>query len=114
MEQRRAVRFNLLADAICRWQDLLGQNRESVGRTRDISIVGAFVVCPYPPPVGTVVSLEIRLPALQQDVPQRLGLKAEARVTRVTNTQQDKGFAATSRFEVHDVRSTLPSLSLVS
>ena len=114
MEQRRALRFHLFAEAVCRWQDLLGQNRESVGRTRDISIVGAFVVCPSPPPVGTVVSLEIRLPALHQDVPWCLGLKAEARVARVTNTQQDRGFAATSRFEVYDVCSTLPSLPLMS
>ena len=100
MEQRKAVRFNLFAQVICQWQDPSGQNQESVGWTRDISTLGVFVVCPSTPPVGTTVSLKIRLPALERNRLQRLNLEAKGRVTRATDTNQ--GFAVTGHFELHE------------
>jgi len=103
VEQRRAVRFNLLAQVIYRWRDPSGQNRENVGRTRDISILGAFIVCPSPPPVETPVSLEIHLPPLERNALQRLRLEAKGRVVRVAGADEDSGFAATSHFELHEI-----------
>jgi hypothetical protein len=46
VEERKAVRFRLRAPVIFRWE-----NRASVGRTRDISIKGVFVICDTLPPV---------------------------------------------------------------
>jgi len=105
VEHRRAVRFSLLAPVIYRWKDPSGKNRKSVGCTRDISILGAFIVSPSPPPVQTPVSLEIHLPPLERNDLQRLRLEAKGRVTRVTSTGQDSGFAATSRFELYEMAS---------
>jgi PilZ domain-containing protein len=105
VEQRRAVRFSLTAQVIYRWDDQSLQNQESIGRTRDISILGVFVVCQAPPPVGTPVSLEIHLPALEWNALQLLKLKTEGRVTRVTGSDEDSGFAASGRFELHEVGS---------
>lgn len=102
MEQRGAVRFSLLAPVIYRWKDPSGKNRSSVGCTRDISILGAFIVCPSPPPVQTPVSVEIHLPPLERNALHRLRLKGKGRVTRVTGTDRHSGFAATSCFELHE------------
>jgi hypothetical protein len=56
VEERKAVRFRLLAPVVFRWE-----NRAGVGRTRDISIKGVFVICDTLPPVGTALSLEVYL-----------------------------------------------------
>jgi hypothetical protein len=103
VEQRRAVRFSLQVPVMYRWKDRSGRTQESFGRTRDISILGAFVVCLVPPPVGIKVGLEIHLPPLERNAVQQLRLEAKGKVTRVTDTDQDSGFAATSRFELHEI-----------
>ena len=74
-----------------------GKNRSIIGCTRDISILGAFIVFPSPP-VQTPVSLETHLPPLERNGLRRL------RLTRVTGTDQDSGFAASSCFELRTAR----------
>jgi hypothetical protein len=103
VEQRRAVRFSLHAKAVYRWKDRSGRKHEEVGRIRNISSLGAFVVCSSPPSVGAPVGLEIHLPPLERNAVQHLRLEAKGKVTRVTDTDQDSGFAATSRFELHEI-----------
>lgn len=103
VEQRKAVRFDLQAQVTYYWTDQSGTNQEGVGRTRDISISGVFVVCSSPPSVGTPVGLEIELPPLERNAPQHLRLETQGKVTRVTGTDHDSGFAATSQFELHEI-----------
>jgi PilZ domain len=103
VERRRAIRFSLHARVTYRWKDRSGRNQEGVGRTRDISILGAFVVCSSPPPVGAPVGLEIDLSPLEGDTLKHLRLEAKSKVMRVADSDQDSGFAATSRFELHEI-----------
>jgi len=50
-----------------------------------------------------LVSLEIHLPPLERNALRHLKLVDKDRVTRVTDTDQDSGFAATGRFEPHEI-----------
>jgi hypothetical protein len=44
------------------------------------------------------------LPPLERNALQHLRLEAKGKLTRVTDTDQDSGFAATSRLELHEIR----------
>jgi len=101
VQRRRGVRFVLSAKVIYRWKDASGRDRESIGRTRDISLLGAFIFAPSSPPILTPVSLEIELPPLQPSASQRLTLEGKGRVIRSTSTDQDSGFAAACRFDLN-------------
>jgi hypothetical protein len=100
VEQRRAVRFGVQVQVIYSWTDPSGRNQRGVGRTRNISISGVFVVCSSPPKEGTQVDLEINLPPLAAGAQQNLKLETKGKVTRVTGIDQESGFAATSQFEL--------------
>lgn len=104
MEQRRAVRFQLRALVIFRWED-----QASIGRTRDISITGVFVTCHILPPVGTALSLEIHLPPLERNVLQRLQLEATGRVMRVEEGEGYRGFASSAPFALYEAVCKSPS-----
>lgn len=110
MERRRAVRFQLQAPVILQWTDLSGFKQESVGRTRDISIFGAFVICGLMPPSETLVSLEVHLPPLERNTLQRLVLKASGKVARASENEQGFGIALGARFLLWDV---VPASSMV-
>ena len=97
VEQRRAVRFQLRVPVIFRWE-----NRASVGRTHDISTTGVFVTCHTLPPVGTALSLEAYLPALERNTRQRLYLAGTGRVIRVEAGGEYSGFAATAPFALRE------------
>jgi len=103
VEQRRAIRFTLHARVNYSWKDRSGRNQEGVGHTRDISILGVFVVCLSPPSVGAPVGLEIHLPPLERNALEHLRLEAKGKVTRVAHSDQGSGFASTSRFELHEI-----------
>lgn len=103
MERRAAIRFLLHAPAIIRWTDASGAQREDVGRTCDISTLGAFLTSHAPLPVGTRVSLEIHLPPLERKALQRVRLRSTGKVIRVTKMAQP-GFAVRGPFTLHDHR----------
>jgi hypothetical protein len=98
VEERKAVRFQLQAPVISRWG-----NQASLGRTRDISIKGVFVICDTLPPVGTTLSLEVILPPLERNTMQRLHLEAAGKVIRVEAGEESSGFAATAPFALHEM-----------
>lgn len=103
VEQRRAVRFGVQAQVIYSWTDPSGRNQLGVGRTRNISISGVFVICSAPPEEGTQVDLEINLPPLAPGALQNLKLETKGKVARVTGMDEESGFAATSQFELHEI-----------
>jgi hypothetical protein len=102
MERRAAIRFQLQAPVIIRWTDEPGAMREDVARTRDISTSGAFLTCHALLAVGTKVSLDIHLPALERGTLQRLRLQSTGKVIRVTEVAQQAGFAVSGPFTLHD------------
>jgi hypothetical protein len=101
MERRGAIRFLLHAPVITRWIDATGAQREDLGRTRDISTSGAFLTG-HAPPVGTKVSLEIHLPALERNTFQRVQLKSTGKVIRIAEMVREAGFAVRGAFTLHD------------
>lgn len=102
MEKRAAIRFLLRAPVIIRWTDASGAKREDVGRTHDISTGGTFVTCKTPLPVGTKVSLEIHLPALERNTLERVQLKSTGKVIRVVRTARETGIAVRGPCTLHD------------
>jgi hypothetical protein len=104
-ERRRAVRFRLEVPVIVEWTDPLGEKKEDLGRIRDISILGAFVVCQVPLPAHDAVSLEVYLPPLERNTHQQLRLKGSGKVTRMVPDQYDGGFAASIRFVLEETGS---------
>ena len=103
VEQRRAVRFGVQAQVTYSWTDPSGRDQLGVGRTRNISISGVFVVCSSPPAEGTQINLEISLPPLARGTQQNLKLETRGQVTRVTGIDEQSGFAATGQFELHEI-----------
>jgi hypothetical protein len=102
VERRRAVRFQLHAPVILEWIEPSGAKRENIGRTRDISILGAFVICASPLPANTVISLEVHLPPLERNSSQQLRLRGHGKVTRVNGSGPDSGYAASVRFVLEE------------
>jgi PilZ domain len=98
VEKRKVVRFQLGAPVIFRWG-----SQASLGRTRDISIKGVYVICDTLPPVGTALSLEVVLPPLEGNTMQRLHLEARGKVIRVEAEEESSGFAATAPFGLHEM-----------
>jgi hypothetical protein len=97
VERRKAVRFPLQAPVILQWTEPSGTTREDLGQTRNVSISGAFVVCSFSLPTGTVVSLEVRLPPLERNTFQALQLRGRGTVTRSTSGNES-GIATNSPF----------------
>ncbi len=76
----------------------MGVRQIREGTTRDISMRGVFVYCSSPPPVSTVLRLEIFVPVLNVTAPGQSRLRAEAQVIAVRETESRPGFAAVSDF----------------
>ena len=102
VKQRRAVRFRLNLPVIFRWSDRRGLKQEQLGRTFDLSISGVFVLCPSPPPVGTLVDLEVHIRAFEEHTFQGLRLEGTGEVVRVGRAEETAGFAAISNFVLHE------------
>jgi hypothetical protein len=102
VERRRATRFRMNAPVILKWTEPLGAMREDVGRIRDLSVLGAFVVLDSPPPTGAKISLQVLLPALEAHSRQMLRFSGCGEVTRTNGTGEDSGFAARIRFVLEE------------
>jgi PilZ domain len=94
VEKRKSLRFSLHAPTIFRWTNQRGKQKQSAGYTRDISTSGIFVISSARLLVGTAVSLEVYLPALEKDSSQRLRLEARGKIIRLAETSEGRGFAA--------------------
>jgi len=92
---RKAVRYSLEIDVLYTWIER-GVERNSRGRTRDMSPTGAFVVGPVCPPPGATLTMSFLMPAVREDS-QALRVQADSRVLRVDSqrTGQAQGFSVT-------------------
>lgn len=87
---RRNLRFPIEAEAVFWWSDQEGKYQEATGRSRDVSIRGAFILAPVCPPIGVAVEIIVLIPSFSN---LRGGLRIAGRVVRV----EDAGFDAASR-----------------
>jgi hypothetical protein len=102
VERRRAARFQLTAPAILEWTEPSGAKREILGRTRDISVLGAFVTCSFPFLTDTAITLEVRLPPLERNASQPLKLTGRGKVMRTAGNGAEGGFATSIRFVLEE------------
>ena len=96
MEYRRSPRFRLRLPVLSRWTDIEGKERHGAGFSRDICLLGVFVVSSEPPPQGTPIFVTVVLPnprAASQD----LHLRSMGLVVRVEQGEAN-GYAISCEF----------------
>lgn len=99
MEMRNEIRYRLDAPALFYWESLEEMRLQAEGITRDISVVGAFIVSPICPPVEAPLQFEVVLSSLSGIMPV-VRINGEARVVRVDHATGDtgeNGFAVVSQ-----------------
>ena len=95
MEMRRELRYRLGAPALFFWQSAHHRRLRGEGSTRDVSVLGAFIVTATCPPVETPVQVELVLPS-PMGTKTDIRIRGEARVIRVEHPsggQGENGFA---------------------
>jgi hypothetical protein len=80
MEMRREIRYRLDARTLFSWESPQHSRVQAEGVTRDISVLGAFILTSTCPPVGIPVQVEIVLPSLTGIKP-IIRVSGEARVS---------------------------------
>lgn len=82
MELRSALRYQLAAPVVFKWESATGGVLQGDGVTRDISVSGAFILTASPPPPGITLSVEIFLGHYQSSG-HSMRMITEGRVVRV-------------------------------
>ena len=82
MELRSALRYQLAAQVVFKWEGLAGAELRGEGVTRDISVNGAFILTANCPPAGIMLRVEISLPQLYSGG-RSIRMVNEGRVVRV-------------------------------
>jgi len=99
MDRRSTIRYSLQLPVRFKWKDKHGKSCEGLGRTRDISTQGSFVIADTCPPQGTKVEMKLELP-LVPNAFRALQVHVEGQVDRLTQAQensQSTGFAVRNR-----------------
>lgn len=89
-DRRTKKRYALAARARFRWQDAAGNWISSTGMTRDMSVAGAYILCPNVPALKAPIELQVLTP-LSQGISSNASLYGKGFVTR---TNHGVGFAA--------------------
>jgi hypothetical protein len=108
MEMRRESRYRLDAPVLFSWQNAQRDQVQGEGVTRDISVLGAFIVTPQCPPLDVPVQVEVVLPSLTGIKP-IIRVSGSARVRRVEHTPEaggENGFAIVSEDFYRDAQIT--------
>jgi len=88
---RKNVRYQLQVLAVFRWRDRKeGDEHRVEGRTRDISINGAFISAPVCPPVGVTVQVDMVLATIPNSL-RSLRLNAQGLVLRSEQSTSEGG-----------------------
>jgi hypothetical protein len=97
-DRRRGNRYDLRALVSFLWNGVQRIHHQGAGFMRDVSVCGVFVITSEPPPIGTIVRLEMRFELSLTDLP--IAIQGDGRVCRVERTDEnDKywGFAASTK-----------------
>lgn len=111
--QRKANRHGLVLPVVFRWGEGRA-SRKGSGRTRDISIAGAFILSGEGPELGALVQFEFTLPSLlASTAPLKLhGMGRVVRVEPMNTKGTPVGFAlANTSFSLSDREELLPKSS---
>lgn len=95
MDMRKEIRYRLEAPAIFTWENFQNKRLQGEGLTRDISLLGAFILTPTCPPNMSIIRVEVALPSLT-GIETEIRILGRARVVRVDHPsggQGDNGFA---------------------
>lgn len=99
MELRKSNRYAVSAPAFFCWENPDGNLREGQGTTRDISIIGVFVVAECPLSPGSHIELDVYLPSVSGRA-RSVQLHGEGKVLRVEGREgATTGFAAEVLFQ---------------
>jgi hypothetical protein len=90
MELRREIRYRLDAPALFSWESAQHKRLQGEGITRDISVLGAFIVTPTCPPLDVPIQMEVVLPSLTGFKPV-IRVCGAARVLRVDHSSKGEG-----------------------
>jgi hypothetical protein len=89
-EMRKEIRYRLEAPAIFTWENFQNKRLQGEGLTRDISLLGAFIVTPTCPPNMSVMRVEVALPSLT-GIETGFRILGRARVVRVDHLSGGRG-----------------------
>ena len=87
---RRTLRFLLQTAVTFWWTNGSGERRRGEGRSRDLSVHGAFVFASNCPPVGSNVVLMIDLEGIPDEIG-TLPVQVEGEVLRVEQSPAERG-----------------------
>ncbi|SRR5260370_34680645 len=92
LEMRKEIRYRLDAPALFSWESPQHQRSQGEGVTRDISVLGAFILTPVCPPVDVPIQVEVVLPSLTGLKP-IIRVSGPARVVRVDHNSKGRGLS---------------------
>lgn len=90
MEKRKELRYRLDVPVLFSWESANHRRLQGEGITRDISVLGAFIVTPTCPPVDAQVQVEVVLASLA-GMTSMVRIEGEARVLRVDHASGGRG-----------------------
>jgi hypothetical protein len=90
MDLRKEIRYRLEAPAIFTWENFQNKRLHGEGLTRDISLLGAFILTPTCPPNRAIVRVEVALPSLTGIHPE-IRILGKARVVRIDHPRSGNG-----------------------
>jgi hypothetical protein len=95
MEMRKEIRYRLDSQALFSWASVEHRRLQGEGITRDLSVLGAYILSAACPPLQTAIQMEITLPSLS-GMRTAIRIKGMARVVRVEHSAGgvgENGFA---------------------
>jgi hypothetical protein len=90
MDMRKEIRYRLEAPAIFTWENFQNKRLHGEGLTRDISLLGAFILTPTCPANMSIIRVEVALPSLS-GINADIRILGKARVVRVEHSSGGRG-----------------------
>jgi hypothetical protein len=103
MDMRKEIRYRLEAPAVFTWENFEHKRLQGEGITRDISLLGAFILSATCPPSLTSIRVELALPSVV-GIEADIRIIGEAQVVRVEHSNghhRENGFAVVP-FDLHN------------
>jgi hypothetical protein len=103
MDMRKEIRYRLEAPAVFTWENFEHKRLQGEGITRDISLLGAFILSATCPPRRTSIRVELALPSVV-GIEADIRIIGEAHVVRVQHSNGrhgENGFAVVP-FDLHN------------
>jgi hypothetical protein len=103
MDMRKEIRYRLEAPTVFTWENFEHKRLQGEGITRDISLLGAFILSATCPPNLTSIRVEVALPSVV-GIEADIRIIGQAQVVRVEHSHAghgENGFAVVP-FDLHN------------